>query len=521
MPAAALKTKSTSLAVALGAISGWLSHGIGMICVFYLTPIIIQGLGTAAYGIWSLIATITNYYGLVDFGIGVATSKYFSQYLASGERQKLVGVAKSSLKLYCLLSFVIVLLAVLVGSVLPRVTELASIGRLEFFWTATFLGFNMAFQVLGAVFRSYLKAHKAFAYLNLLGALAHTATAVCIGTVVLSGHGFMTMSCVIASIGFSTLAINISVATFAFAFPWAEIVASQGTEQKKLLKFGGLVIAARMVSKLSQKIGTLGALWFGGPATIAYYSIAETICEKSLAFLVPTRQMVVPVTSSLAAKQEQSAQNRFVVLAPRMFLNLGLGMCVLLAAYGHSFLTLWIGAELADSAWPVLFVLMFGIPLRALGTCQSLLLQGLGEVRAVTKVSLQEGLVLVVTAPILAATLGGIGLAWSVIISIGFAALVLSPVQLAKRCELRYTSLLFHFSLRAFLACLPAIASVLLLELLGPSQSYLSIMVRSSITILCGGTATWAICTDESLRKKIISTFAAKLPNRSKLKLAD
>ena len=514
-------SKSTTLAVALGAASGWLAHGVGMVCVFYLTPIIIQGLGTVAYGLWSLITTITNYYGLVDFGIGVATSKYFSQYIALGERQQLVSVAKSSIKLYSLLGVFILLLAVLVGYVTPRFTEFQGVSSFEFFWTAVLLGCNMACQVCGAVFRSYLKAHKAFAYLNLLGVVAQATTAICIGAVVLSGYGFLAMSAVIASVGFATLMINIIVSTWVFSFPWLEIVESRGSGQQSLLKFGGLVIAARMVNKLSQKIGTLGALWFGGPATIAYFSIPETICEKSLAFLVPTRQMVVPVVSSLAAQSDQSAQNRFVVLAPRMFLNLGLGMSLLLWAYGHSFLNLWIGSELADSAWPILCVLMLGIPLRALGTCQTLLLQGLGEVRMVTKVSLQQGFVLVTSAPLFAFALGGIGLAWSAVLSIAVASLGLLPVQLAKRCKLQFSRLLLQICLRAVVAALPALVSVLLLELSGPNLSYITIMVKSSITVLIGGLATWTLCTDSLLRRGLLRDVVAKSPKRIRLKLVD
>ena len=50
--------------------SGWTSYVVTAIVGFLLTPIVVQSLGTTGYGLWTLVLSVTGYFGLLDLGIG-------------------------------------------------------------------------------------------------------------------------------------------------------------------------------------------------------------------------------------------------------------------------------------------------------------------------------------------------------------------------------------------------------------------------------------------------------------------
>ncbi len=39
---------------------------------FFLTPFVVNSLGSTAYGIWVLLMSLTGYYGLLDLGVSAA-----------------------------------------------------------------------------------------------------------------------------------------------------------------------------------------------------------------------------------------------------------------------------------------------------------------------------------------------------------------------------------------------------------------------------------------------------------------
>ena len=73
-PAAVVASLNTSgRAVAKNAVSGYVTLFLGALLGFILTPILIDKLGTAGFGTWSLILGCVAYLGLLDVGLGIAT----------------------------------------------------------------------------------------------------------------------------------------------------------------------------------------------------------------------------------------------------------------------------------------------------------------------------------------------------------------------------------------------------------------------------------------------------------------
>src|SRR5919106_1300167 len=61
-----------------------------------MTPVLVHGLGTEAYGIWVLAGSLALYLELLEFGFGLATVKYAAQYSSLDDRQGLHRVLATS-----------------------------------------------------------------------------------------------------------------------------------------------------------------------------------------------------------------------------------------------------------------------------------------------------------------------------------------------------------------------------------------------------------------------------------------
>ncbi len=104
--------------VAPGVLKNSLFNGFGyvfnLVLVFFLTPIIIHRLGKDAYGIWVILVGLTGYLGLMDFGIRSALGKYFAEYAAQKDYQRINSFFNTIFFLFLLLMVIVSLIGITV-----------------------------------------------------------------------------------------------------------------------------------------------------------------------------------------------------------------------------------------------------------------------------------------------------------------------------------------------------------------------------------------------------------------------
>ena len=62
----------------------WLGVLFSLVAGLLLSPYVIHHLGDERYGIWVLVFSLVDYYGLVDFGFRSAVVKYAAHFRATG-----------------------------------------------------------------------------------------------------------------------------------------------------------------------------------------------------------------------------------------------------------------------------------------------------------------------------------------------------------------------------------------------------------------------------------------------------
>src|SRR5258706_16247164 len=62
--------------------SNWTGYLITMVAGFLLSPFVVNHLGNTGYGIWTLVLSLTGYFGMLDLGIRSSVGRFVARYLA-------------------------------------------------------------------------------------------------------------------------------------------------------------------------------------------------------------------------------------------------------------------------------------------------------------------------------------------------------------------------------------------------------------------------------------------------------
>src|ERR1700730_15492170 len=93
---------------------------LNMLSGLLVMPYLIQTLGTATYGLWILIGTLTGYFGVLDLGVSAALGRLVAIHRARGESAQMNAVMSTAFALL-LIAFVVVCLATCLAlAVFPR-----------------------------------------------------------------------------------------------------------------------------------------------------------------------------------------------------------------------------------------------------------------------------------------------------------------------------------------------------------------------------------------------------------------
>jgi len=90
--------------------SNWVATLAAVAVNYLLTPFLINAFGTDGYGIYMLIMSIAGYLSLLILGVPMASVRYFAEYVAKGDQQKMNETIGSCVALYTFLGTVALLI---------------------------------------------------------------------------------------------------------------------------------------------------------------------------------------------------------------------------------------------------------------------------------------------------------------------------------------------------------------------------------------------------------------------------
>ena len=340
-----------------GAILSYVSLGLSTLISLVYTPIMIERLGDAEFGIYQAVLPIISYLNLLSFGLGSSYVRYYSRYRAEGNQ---VGCAKlNGMFLITYLFLGIVLLGVgfglsycdiIFGTKLTP-DEIALAERL-----LRIMSVNAALTFPLSVFENHITINEHYLFQKIVGMIKQVLNPLIMIPLLLIGYRSVTLTivallCTILSgilniwYCFAKLKMHFSFRHYDFAL------------LKEMFGFTFYVFLGIVVENFNWAIDRRLLTWLHGSTAVAVYAVASQLNTFYLTFSNAISNVMTPRVHRLVAEDRPMRELNalFTKVGRLQFILLG---CIFLGfvAIGQSFVVLWGGENKAVDYWTTLLL---------------------------------------------------------------------------------------------------------------------------------------------------------------------
>ncbi len=327
-------------------LANWVGYGVNLVVMFFLSPFVVHQLGSVAYGIWSLLISISGFLSLAELGVGGGLGQYLNYHLARREIKKVNTVINTSLVFFFMSGLIMLLcvgaLSMLFGSVFKNVPSnyLPAIKMSMFL-----IGFQLWISFFYATFNQILASIDRFDLQNIVKIMSIGLQAS--GTVfVLSwgggivGLALVQLACGVFGMLFTVVLVRRVFPEFSLRPASARLECFREMFGFSLWAFVGK-IAFRMLYWMD--IVLIGILLT--PKHVAYYSIAAMLVMHARGFIIQSSFILTPQIVKDCALRNWGALQNIFSRGSTMVMAIGIPMFVGFVVFGKEFISLWMGRE--------------------------------------------------------------------------------------------------------------------------------------------------------------------------------
>ena len=370
--------------------ANWIGYGANLLVAMFLSPFVARRLGLEAFGLWSLLATVTGYLGMVEIGVRVSTGRYINYHLGRGEGEKLSGVVSTSLVFYTAASVAVFAVAVVLGQFFSSIfTKCPPELAVQAKWLLPLLGVNIWLGFYSSTFSQLLHSRDRFDLWNAANIVVLLIRAAGSVIVLLAGGGLTALALV--QVGSGVVGCAILYVLARLKGPHLELLRRHvgWATMKRVFSFGTWAFVANVSDRIVYYTDALVIGWLIGFKAVAIYSFGMMLLEYGRGLLANVVRVMTPDIQKYAGRGDLSALRWLAVRATRVSMFFAVPLLVGFMTLGADFIELWLPAGYSKSAM-ILFILaipQFGaLATRGCGT----ILSGMGRVKFMAFMSLAE-----------------------------------------------------------------------------------------------------------------------------------
>jgi O-antigen/teichoic acid export membrane protein len=370
----------------------WLGFALHVGVAFFMSPVLVHGLGNARYGIWSLVESVLTYLLLFDVGLGASLVRYVAKFEACEDRDSLNRLYSTCLCCFAALGAA-VMAVVLALACWPRPLgvplELAADAR----WLLLILGANLGLQLPLGVYPAVLDGlgrYPTKVVVQNLGLVVRTSLFL---AAIRSGGGLRELGIITTLCNLVEHAVMATAAKLylpALHFSWSLV----NRETYRMIRGYSLdafwVMVANRIAFQTDAL-VIGA--FLAPQFIAFFVVGARLVEYSKNGFRSAVTVLTPAISEMEARGEIEAIRQLLIKATRIVLYLVVPVELGLLLLGRPFLSLWMGRSYVGHSYPTLVILAVPLVLAISQAVSVRTLYGLGQLRWLAWVSILQAVV--------------------------------------------------------------------------------------------------------------------------------
>lgn len=344
----------------IGILLSYLNIAIQALLGFIYVPLLLHYIGTSEYGLYQLIGSLIAYFGIMDFGLTAAVTRFFAKYRALKDYVAIENLLALALRGYIMATFIAVIIGIIcyfnIDIFLSKSLSPYEIKESKDIFIL--LIFNIALTLSTLIFRAIINGYERFLFLKGLETIQlilqpilvillleknPTAFSVALAQTILN-------SLLIISRGyycFYRLRVKIK---FHF-WDWNLISEFRRLSSSIFLE----CIVDQIFWKSNQVI--LGII--RGTVSVAVYSISSLVYMNYMALSTAISGVYLPYVTSLIAHSEPKEKISL------LFIEIGRWQYYLLSLvasgfiiFGMQFIEIWAGKSFHDAYWITLIIII-------------------------------------------------------------------------------------------------------------------------------------------------------------------
>jgi O-antigen/teichoic acid export membrane protein len=390
-----------------------------------MLPFNLGHLGTAEYGLWVLLGSLSTHFSVLDLGYGGALVKFMAQYRARRNALALNEIISTLFFVFLAIGCVAYGAAVAIAFNLHhlfRITpEQAHTGKWILMIIGVHFSLNFPFSVYGGVICGFQR----YDANNLVAIVSSIAVAAVNAAVLLTGHGILAL--VTATTAVRVLTYLVYRANAYRIFPELKIRLSL-FRRSRLREVTGFSIYSSVIdwaNKLNYELDELIIGAFIGSAAVAVWAPADRIISGTQRITNQLNGILFPVIVDSDARQQKARLQQIFLQGTRLSLVMVVPMTASLIVLADPLIHAWLGPAKSSAmvgAIPVLQILAVAVAIRVGDATGTTILKGAGQHRMLAFVNLGTGVANLVLSIALLKPFGLTGVAIGTLIPIAVSA---------------------------------------------------------------------------------------------------
>ncbi len=483
--------------------SNWLGYFVTVTIGFFLAPFVVHRLGDTQYGIWTLVLSLTGYFGLLDLGIRSSVGRFVARYISLDDSSKVNEIVSSAM---FILSG---------GSALGLIAILG----LQYFFdgfridpsfagparAALFIaGLNVVIALPLGVFSSVLVALERFdviTAISVAGALTRASLVICLLSL---NYGLLALAVVTIAVSLAESSGMVLCAKHFYPALAPRRRFIRVTAAKELLGFGLYRFVWIVANQLIFYTDSVVIGLFLGAGAITYYSIAGSLVNYARNIVSLATDTLYPAAARLDTKRDLEGLRDLQVFGTSVAILVGFPICAVLIFLGKQFITLWMGQQYSISA-RYLVVLMIPQVASMSQYTSALILAAMARHRVLAYIVICEALANLILSIILVRKFGLIGVAWGTTIPHLISSLFLVPGYTLRTLHMPVLSYVKRGIVRPVLCAVPTAALCYGLSLYVDRPSWALFVAELLAVVAVAAALSCAVCLTSSQREALIS----------------
>lgn len=419
--------RQTSASVIRNVLFGLVTWILPLCLGLIATPILVGSLGHAEYGVYALILGLVGY--SFTFNFGRAITKYVAEYRTTGRADEIAGIVSASLTLNVTVGLAgSVILCLLAGWLVRDVFAIAQAAQQNTIWAIYLASAIIFFTMLGQVFSSILHGLQRFDVYSKIFS-AHSIVLV-VGNIVLAWFGYGLLALLAWNLAIlAGFCIVYAIAARRLSPARTNDRAASSDVLRKIVHYSGSIVAYQVLGNLVLLFERGWITQRLGSESLTYYVVPMSLGIYLHGFVSSLVLVIFPLASELEHDRERL--KKLYTKATKLISALVVFVILSVLIVNVQFLTLWMGADFAAVAAPLLVPHIICFGLFAILTISWQMTEGLGRPHINAILTGISSTICIVLMIVLITPYGNLGVAVARLI--GFGTIFFSIIWAERR----------------------------------------------------------------------------------------